>query len=248
MDGNIALDGSINWNELEKETPRIESGVEGLDEALKGGLPADNIILLTGTPGSGKTTIALQFLMHSARKKVPSIYFTLEESTRDLIKQFIKFDPGMKDVLMSGMLKIVEVPLIDYESFKENLGAEIDAIGAQRVVIDSISYLQMFFVDIVSIRKGIIELSALLKSKNVFGIFIGEIPYGEDKLSTYGVEEFATDGVISVHMMEKQDAFIRALRVVKMRGTDHMTKFIPMEITEKGVVIYPKSQLFSEMQ
>ena len=226
---------------------RIKSGIEGLDEALKGGIPARDITLVTGTPGSGKTTLSMQFLAYGARNGEIGIYFTLEESAYDILEQFSNFDSGITDLVEEGKLKIVEIPLVDYESLKQIISSEIDAIGAKRVVIDSITYFQMFFSDVMSIRKAIIEVASLLKSKGCVGIFVGEVTYGENKLSMFGVEEFATDGVIALYFIEKQGTFFRALRVVKMRNTPHITKMCPFDITDKGVVVYPNAELFAEI-
>ncbi len=222
---------------------RMQFGVEGLDEALKGGIPEGDITLLTGTSGTGKTTLAMQFLAYGARHGQKGIYFTLEESANDIIQQFSVFDKGIVDLIATQMLKIVEVPTVDYDSVKAILSSEIDAMEAKRVVIDSITYFQMFFADVMSIRKAVIEVAAMLKARGSVGIFVGEIPYGENKLSAFGVEEFATDGVIALYLLEKQGTFTRALRIVKMRSTKHVMKYSPIDITEKGIVVYPNEKI-----
>lgn len=230
-----------------KQIERESTGVPGLDEALKGGLPKDIITLVTGTPGSGKTTLSMQFLIYGAQHGEKGIYFTLEESAADIIEQASLFDPSVNDLIASNMLKIVEVPIVDYDSMKETISAESDALDAKRIVIDSVNYFQMFFPDIISIRRAIMEVSLMLKSRHALGILIGEIPSGEDKLSTFGVEEFAADGVIALYLLEKQGTFTRAMRIVKMRNTDHITKFMPIEITDKGLVVYPNAELFQDV-
>ncbi len=227
---------------------REKSGIPGLDDALKGGFPARNIILVTGTPGAGKTTMAMQSLVYGAINGEKGIYFTLEESVDDVIDQFSMFDGvSIKQLTEKGMLKVISIPLVDYDSLKDMISNEIDSMGAKRVVIDSITYLQLFFSDVMSIRRAIIEVAALLKSKKCFGIFVGEMSYGDPKMSSFGVEEFATDGVIALYMLEKNTTFIRALRIIKMRKTDHITKYIPIEITDKGVVTHPNEELFTEI-
>jgi KaiC/GvpD/RAD55 family RecA-like ATPase len=223
------------------------SGIEGFDEVLKGGIPNGDITLVTGTPGSGKTTFGMQVLAYGAKHNEIGIYFTLEESAKDIIEQYQIFDPDVIDLIADGKLKIVEVPLSDYETFKQIITSEIEAAGAKRVAIDSVTYFQMFFSDIMSVRKAIIEVSEILKVRQCLGLLIGEIAYGEDKLSTFGVEEFAVDGVVALYLIEKQQTFLRALRVVKMRNTAHLTKFCPIEITERGIVVYPNSELFTEL-
>lgn len=226
---------------------RVKSGITGFDEIVKGGIPKGDVLLLTGTPGAGKTTFAMQFLAYGARNGEKGLYFTLEESANSILKQFSIFDPQISDLIKAGSLKIVEIPLVDFDTFKETITSEIEASGAKRVVIDSITYLQMFFSDVMSIRKGIIEVSTILRMHDTQGILIGEIPYGEDKLSSFGVEEFAADAVVALYLIEREGTFLRAIRVVKMRGTDHLTKFCPMEITDKGIVIYPNAELFAEV-
>ncbi|MBE5728078.1 hypothetical protein IHE50_01530 [Candidatus Parvarchaeota archaeon] len=234
---------------MNMESDRVISGIEGFDEVTKGGIPRDDIALITGTPGSGKTTFSLQFLAYGARHGENGVYFTLEESAESIIKTFSAFDPGVRDLIKAGTLRIVDVPLIDYDALKQTITTEIESINATRVAIDSITYLQMFFPDIMSIRKGIMEISSILRMHKCAGLLIGEIPYGENKLSAFGVEEFAADAVIALYLIERQDTFIRAIRVVKMRGTDHLTKFCPMEIVNgKGLVIYPNAELFTDVE
>ncbi|MCL4399130.1 hypothetical protein M1293_01280 [Candidatus Parvarchaeota archaeon] len=223
------------------------SGVEGLDEALRGGLPKGSVILITGSAGSGKTLISMQFLAYGARNGENGIYFTLEESAKSIIEQFSVFDKDVEKLIADGKLKIVEIPLVDYESLRETILSEIEASDAKRIVIDSITYFQMFFSDVISIRKAIIEVASSLKIKGASGILIGEIPFGENKLSTFGVEEFAVDGVIALYLLGKGNSFVRALRIIKMRNSNHITKFIPMEITSKGVVTYPSSEVFADI-
>lgn len=232
-----------NSEKVERET----TGVPGLDEALKGGFPKNSVVLLTGTPGAGKTTFSMQFLVDGAKKGEKCLYFTLEENADELIAQYLLFDPTLKDYIDKGLIKIVMIPLVDYDSLKEVISSELDAMGAQRLVIDSVTYLQMFFSDIMSIRKAIIELSTIIKARSCTAIFIGEMPFGEHKLSAFGVEEFASDGVIALYMVERQGAFIRALRIIKMRSTNHLTKYIPLDIKDTGIVVYPSAELFAEI-
>ncbi|MCL4398599.1 MAG: hypothetical protein M1322_03610 [Candidatus Parvarchaeota archaeon] len=230
-------------NKIERES----TGVPGLDEALKGGFPKDSVVFLTGTPGAGKTTFSFQFLSDGAKKGEKGLYFTLEESPDELVKQFVLFDPKLKEYVDNGIIKIVTIPLVDYDSMKEVISSELDAMGAQRLIIDSVTYLQMFFSDIMSIRKAVIELSSIIKARNCTAIFIGEMPYGENKLSSFGVEEFAADGVVALYMVERQGTFIRALRIIKMRSTNHLTKYIPLDIKDTGIVVYPSAELFADI-
>ncbi len=230
-------------DKIERET----TGVPGLDEALKGGFPKYSVVLLTGTPGAGKTTFSMQFLVDGAKKGEKCLYFTLEENPDDIIAQYSLFDPKINEFVQDGTIKLVSIPLVDYDSLKEVISSELDAMGAQRLVIDSITYLQMFFSDVMSIRKAIIELSSIIKARKCTAIFIGEMPYGENKLSSFGVEEFASDGVVALYMVERQGTFIRALRIIKMRSTNHLTKYIPLDIKDTGIVVYPSAELFADI-
>lgn len=224
---------------------RMHTGVQGFDEVLNGGVPAEDIILITGSPGSGKTTMCMQILNYGAKNGEKGLYFTLEESAKDIKEQFRTFDPKIDELFDNGMLQIVEVTPTDYESFKGTISEELEASGAKRVVIDSVTYFQMFFADIMSIRRSIMEISQILKLHKCMGILVGEVPYGENKLSSFGVEEFAADGVVALYLLEKDGSFVRALRVVKMRNTNHMTKFCPMEIGKSGIVVYPNAEVLN---
>ncbi len=225
---------------------KIKTGIDGLDEMLDGGIPKGYTIFLSGVAGSGKTTFSLQFLSYGARQNEPGLYITLEESADQIINDYEVFDPDIRNIINSGKLKIIEIPISDFETFKDTISNEIIAGGIKRLVLDSISYLQILFTDNLSFRKAIIELSNLLKRSGVTSILIGEMQSGSNSFSVSGVEEFAADGVIVLYSVQKEESFIRAIRVAKMRGTKILTKMCPYEFVEgKGIVVYPSAEVFT---
>jgi KaiC/GvpD/RAD55 family RecA-like ATPase len=227
---------------------KVKTGIDGFDELVDGGIPKGYTIFLSGYAGAGKTTFSMQFLDYGAKQGEPGLYITLEENAEQIIRDFEVFDPEINNLVASGKLRVIEIPISDFESFKDTVNNEIVAGGIKRLVIDSISYLQILFTDPLSFRRAIIELSAALKRAGITSILIGEMQSGATSFSVSGVEEFATDGVVVLYYLQKEDTFIRAVRVVKMRGTKIITKLSPYEFIEgKGIVVYPSAQVFAEV-
>ncbi len=224
---------------------KIKSGINGIDEMLYGGFPKGYTIFLSGPPGSGKTTFGLQFLSYGAKHGEPGLYITLEESAEQIINDFVVFDNDIRDLVNSSKIKILEISASDFKNFEDIISNEIEANGIKRLVIDSISYLRILFTDVLSYRKGIIELSNLLKKFGVTSILIGE-KLGGEGFHVTGIEGFAADGVIVLDYVQKAESFVRAVRVEEMRGTKIMTKLCPYDFIEgKGIVVYPSAELFT---
>lgn len=227
---------------------KSKTGVEGLDEMLYGGFPKGYSVFLTGTAGSGKTTLSMQFLIEGSKEGEAGIYISFEEPPEQIVQDFSVFDSEINQLISTGKIKVVSLPLSSIENLKEEIESEIDASNVKRLVLDSVSYLRIFFPDSFSYRRAIIDLVNLFKKKSVTSILIGEIPYGLNSLSDTGVEEFASDGVIVLNTIQKQDTFIRSIKIVKMRGTKFLNKLCPYEFVEnKGIIVYPNAEVFAEM-
>ena len=222
---------------------RIKTGIMGLDSSLAGGIPEASVVLLSGGPGSGKTIFCSQFLNNGAKNKEPGIYLTMEEDPKQLVSNMKQFGWNLNDPL----IQISKLTLHNFDTLKKTIVSMVESRKVKRVVVDPITPLGLFFERKVEIRKSLVDLVSTLKELGVTTILSAEIPKGnvhEGSVSTYGVEEFVTDGVIVLHNIQREGNKQRVLEIVKMRGSKHEITLSPFEISDKGIVVYPDHQIF----
>ncbi|MCR4368720.1 MAG: hypothetical protein NUV67_02325, partial [archaeon] len=143
---------------------RVKSGVPGLDEMMDGGIPAGNLVVLSGDPGSGKTLLCWQFLFTGITKfNENAIYVALEESEEAIYEGAMEFGWDFKKLVNQGKLKIVTVELYDFERLKAAIEDNVKAIGAKRVVIDPGVIFRLFFDRELDARKRIVSLGKMLR-------------------------------------------------------------------------------------
>jgi len=224
---------------------RIKTGIEGLDEITKGGFPKGQLVLLSGTCGTGKTTICTQYIYNGITKfKENGIYLSLEEmpeSIKNNVRQFgINFEPFEK----AGRFSFLKYDPYHIEEVFDILESAIREVNAQRVVIDSVSALGIHVRDKAELRRMIFNLSTTLRKLGCTALLVSEIVPGSKGISRYGVEEFVTDSVIVLYYERNEFTFNRAIQVWKMSGSDHSKKLHPYKITEKGVTVQHQDEAF----
>lgn len=218
---------------------RVKTGVPGLDEIMKGGVPKNQLVLLTGTSGTGKTILCNQFVFNGVKKfNENAVYLSFEEPI-DFIKQNAKVFGWDFDVIeKSGKFQFIKYDPYRIEDVFDVLESSIRDVKASRVVVDSISALALYVRDEAELRKMIYNLSIILRRLNCTSIIVSEIVHGtEPRLSRYGVEEFVADSVIVLYYERIESAFTRAIQIWKLRGSTHSEKLHPYEITSKGIVV-----------
>lgn len=240
---------SLDRQDLKSSSMKtISSGIQGLDEILGGGLPENSLVLLSGTCGTGKSIFGMNFLIEGALHGEPGIYISLEESPESNIRQMEMFGWPVDDLINSKRIMIIQPELYNFDALLTTIEDSVDRIGAKRLVIDSISIIGMYFEDPYKVRKALLQLGTLLKKLKCTTIAIDEVREGEPSLSAYGVEEFVVDGVVMLYLIKRNNIYIRAVVVRKMRGMNHSTKLHPMEIRSPGgILIYPSQELFEEI-
>src|SRR5271170_3391855 len=135
------------------ETPlaKVGTGIAGLDEMLGGGFPSGSVVLVTGLPGTGKTCLGLQFLLAGAARGEKGVFLSLEEDVPQLVETARQFKWPVEAAVSSGTLKIVRLdPKETRQSLHRiqgELGKELQTLGATRIVVDSVSLLNMLSDD-----------------------------------------------------------------------------------------------------
>src|SRR3989338_3385592 len=137
---------------------KTSSGIPGLDEVLGGGIPVGSTVLLSGTCGTGKSTLGLQFLMQE-----PGIYVSFEEELDSIREYMANFGWDFKKLENSGMLRLLQYDPFRLEDILEVIQNNIREMKAKRVVFDSISALGVYMKDIAELRRMILQTGRIMR-------------------------------------------------------------------------------------
>ena len=231
---------------------RITTGIDGLDEKIQGGFVIGSVNLVVGKTGTGKTQFCASFLYAGAVKGEASVYITTEEREDDIKEDMLEmFGWDLNAIEQQKLLKFESVkpifpdkPMGDdmnriTRSYLMNLtntiAEAIRAVNAKRVVLDSISILEMFISDKYLARVALMGLTEHLRQLGVTTVLTGEIGETSDGLSGSGIIEYLVDGVLRLDFVPVSEDYKRTLTIRKMRRTNHSTLIHPFEMTPKGL-------------
>jgi len=223
-----------------------------LDEITGGGLPKGRPTLVCGSAGCGKTLLAMEFLVRGAIEfDEPGVFMAFEETAKDLTQNVASLGFDLDSLIAEKKMvldfvyiersEIEETGEYDLEGLFIRLGQSIDAIGAKRVVLDTIESLFAGLPNPLILRAELRRLFRWLKEKGVTAIITGE--RGENSLTRQGLEEYVSDCVIVLDHRVRDQASSRRLRVVKYRGSTHGTNEYPFLIDEDGISVLPVTSL-----
>lgn len=227
---------------------KAPTGIAGLDEVLGGGLPVSRVTLVCGGPGAGKTLLAMQFLVSGARElNEPGLFVSFEELSGELVANSASLGWDLGELVGDGRLALEEVRaaradlteagIYDLEALFVRLAHAIDAVGAKRVVLDTIETLFGAFGDEALLRGELRRLFGWLKERGVTTVVTAE--RGDGTLTRYGLEEYVSDCVILLDHRVRDEASTRRLRIVKYRGSAHGSNEYPFMIDTDGLSVFP---------
>lgn len=216
---------------------KIPTGIPGLDELLNGGIPEGNLTLLSGPPGTGKSTFGLQFLIQGVKDGRKGIYVSLGEDRERIIRNLREFGwEDIDDYIDDGMIEIMSPELYKYDKLIRDMKNGVRDMGADLVVLDSITVLKSYFEDDFTIRRKIMDFKQLFEKLDTTTITTAESSHGAGR-KTVGVEEYVVDGVIELYYDKEDIAFQRSIAVKKMRGTEHSMRIYPINIGKGGITV-----------
>ena len=229
---------------------RLSTGVPGLDEMLQGGLPRNHIVVVMGSFGTGKTTLGLQYLVEGLRNNEPCIFISLEEDKDSILRNAASFGWDMSKALESKKLGLFKLEPSDAKTtitrIKSELPKFVKSFGAKRVVIDSVSLLNMMFSDENERRSNLFNLCQLLRSTGATTMLTAEVKDDNPRSSRDGLAEYTADGVILLQSDENREGgeVQLTIRILKMRRTGHSRRIKPYSITDKGIVVHAGADVF----
>ena len=238
--------------DLLKQLAKTLTGIRGLDEITRGGLPSGRPTLVCGGPGSGKTLLALTFLVNGAILfDEPGVLLTFEENAEEMANDVASLGFDLPQLIAAKKLavdyvrversEIEETGEYDLEGLFVRLAYAIQTVGARRVVLDTIESLFAGLKNDAILRSELRRLFSWLKEQGVTAIITGE--RGEGLLTRQGLEEYVSDAVILLDHRVHDQVSTRRLRVVKYRGSYHGTNEYPFLIDADGLSVLPVSSL-----
>lgn len=235
-----------------RELPKTLTGIRGLDDITRGGLPRGRPTLICGGPGSGKTLLALTFLANGALLfDEPGVLLTFEENAEEMTSDVASLGYDLQEMVAAKKLaidyvrvergEIEETGEYDLEGLFVRLAFAIRSVGAKRVVLDTIESLFAGLKNDGILRSELRRLFGWLKQQGVTAVITGE--RGEGLLTRQGLEEYISDAVILLDHRVHNQVSTRRLRIVKYRGSYHGTNEYPFLIDADGVSVLPVSSM-----
>lgn len=227
---------------------RAPTGVQGLDEILRGGITPDRLYLVEGTPGTGKTTLALQFLLAGIRQGETCLYITLSETAHELravaashgwsIDQIDLFellsDAGLHPEQEQTLLHPAEVELGETV---RGVMQRVETLKPQRLVLDSLSELRLLAQNPLRYRRQILALKHFFSSRACTVLVLDDRTSDSGDLQLHSIAH----GVISLDQWATGfGAERRRMRIIKMRGISYSGGFHDFSIETGGIRIYPR--------
>jgi circadian clock protein KaiC len=235
-----------------RNIPKTPTGIQGLDEIIGGGLPRGRPTLVCGSAGCGKTLLATEFIVRGAVEfNEPGVFMSFEENADELVANARSLGFDLLELTKKKKLaldyvrvernEIEETGAYDLEGLFIRLGNAIDAVRAQRVVLDTIETLFAGLEDHGTLRAELRRLFRWLKDRHVTAVITGE--RGENTLTREGLEEYVADCVILLDHRVHEQVSTRRMRVVKYRGSVHGTNEYPFLIGAGGISVLPITSL-----
>ncbi|MBE9472632.1 MAG: ATPase [Chloroflexi bacterium] len=222
---------------------RVKTGIPGLDEMLGGGFLPQTANLVEGAPGTGKTTLGMQFIYHGiVACGEPGLILTFEEFPQQYYRDAASFGWDFRRMEREGRLRVVmtspEVSKADLEQVGGRIERLTREIGARRILVDSLSHFERLSEEPARLRGIVYGFINSLKRENLTAVLTRETValLGEAE----GVDEafaFMVDAYVLLRYVEIESAMRKALLVLKMRGSNHDKGIRQFGITSRGVEV-----------
>lgn len=236
---------------------KVRTGIPGFDSIVSGGLREGMTVVLSGSPGSGKTTFGMQFLYSAAKDfGEPGVFVTLSQSPYEIVNDFKTYGWDIMKLVDEGKMLIIDArPFKMEEGFvaldeslyrgetlpfmhlTQLIQSSLKRIDAKRLVIDSLTVLDMQYANMFYARLGLQGMVHSLQNQHCTSILISE----NTDIPKVPPEWYVASGIVLLHHVRKEDTMERTIQVIKMRGVRHNEQIFPIKFTESGLqILHPR--------
>lgn len=231
--------------ELLKTLDRASTGVPGLDDLIGGGFLPGRVYLVVGPPGSGKTTIGMQFLMEGAKNNEKGLYISVFQHPKIVTQDMLRYNFGLLAHVQAKKIVLHDLGEVIFEAGKKFSWNEILEMilhvikeeEASRVVIDSFTSLEYTVTDPENKRIAVGRFIRKLHDMGVTCVIISEMLSSEG----YTDEYYLADGVIVLHHFMRNYQMIRAIQVLKMHGVPNDSNLKKVRFTQDGLRVFQEA-------
>ncbi|HXG90596.1 MAG TPA: circadian clock protein KaiC [Vicinamibacterales bacterium] len=244
----------MNSESEEQPIEKRLTGINGFDHIADGGLPRGRATLVAGTAGSGKTVLAMQFLVEGTKRGENGVFVTFEEPPADLRRNVLGFGWNLAAMEAGRQIAFVdaserpeeeriEAGSYDFGALVARIEGAVRKVGAKRVALDSIGAVFAQFSDSATVRRELHRISAALKQLDVTAIITAERTDDYGPISRHGMEEFVADNVVLMRNVLEDEKRRRTIEILKLRGTNHQKGEYPFSVTSTGIIVIPLSAI-----
>jgi circadian clock protein KaiC len=217
------------------QVERVSTGIHGLDQLLGGGLPQGRSTFVLGPTGSGKTTLALQFVLEGVRRGAKCLYANFEENPSQLAQQIVSLGTNPEEAIRRGLQFLYRSPVeLQIDSIIGEMFEAVATKGIRRVVVDGVGDLMVAASDPQRVHDYLYALAQHFAARNVVALFTYETaPDGRDLRARLSA---LADNVLRLDI-EVGEKVRRTIRIVKARGLEHTLEKVELRITKAGVQV-----------
>jgi circadian clock protein KaiC len=246
MESDMADSTKEHWDQQDE---RVSTGIAGLDDVLSGGFPQGHFFLVEGDPGTGKTTLGLQFLMDGARRGKQVLYVTLSESKKEIEKvarshgwsldgvTIFEYTPTEDSLRPEDQYSAFHPSEVEFQDTTQSILNEVGRVQPSLVVLDSLSEIRLLARDSLRYRRQVLALKHFFTNRNCTVLLLDDRTSGVQDLQLQSIAH----GVLFLEKVAREYGKTRRrVQVSKLRGSTYREGYHDYSIQTGGVTVCPR--------